>query len=160
MKAYNFPNMLEKEWMLITAGSDQKVNTMTAGWGGFGILWEKPCVFIFVRPQRYTYEFTERENYFSLNFFENEKKMLSYLGTVSGRDEEKIANANLNIEFQHNTPYFREAKVNILCKKVYRDILREENFLFPEIHQKWYPKKDYHIVYIGEILGIVEGGEE
>ena len=86
MKAYNFPNMLEKEWMLITAGSDQKVNTMTAGWGGFGILWGKPCVFIFIRPQRYTYEFTERENYFSLNFFENEKKSVSGAGRPDRHD--------------------------------------------------------------------------
>mgnify|MGYP000125906059 FL=1 len=62
MKAYNFPNMLEKEWMLITAGSDQKVNTMTAGWGGFGILWGKPCVFIFIRPQRYTYSSKDRKS--------------------------------------------------------------------------------------------------
>ena len=82
-----------KEWMLITAGDEKKANTMTASWGGVGVLWGKNVVYIFVRDTRYTKEFIDNGETFSLTFLdESNKGALKYLGAVSGRDENKIEN--------------------------------------------------------------------
>ena len=80
--------MIGKEWMLVSAERDGVVNTMTASWGGMGILWNKKVAFVFLRPQRYTKEFIDQKDCFTLSFYDEEyRKTLSYLGTVSGRDE-------------------------------------------------------------------------
>ena len=65
----NLFSRINKDWMLVTAGNQEKCNTMTASWGGAGVLWNKPVSFIFIRPQRYTMSFIEREPYYSLAFF-------------------------------------------------------------------------------------------
>ena len=78
------------DWMLITAGDKEKANTMTASWGGFGVLWGKNVAYIFVRESRYTKEFLDKKDTFSLTFFEGHKMDLKYLGAVSGRNEDKI----------------------------------------------------------------------
>lgn len=86
--------MIGKEWMLVSAERDGVVNTMTASWGGMGILWNKKVAFVFLRPQRYTKEFIDQKDCFTLSFYDEEyRKTLSYLGTVSGRDEQKIEKA-------------------------------------------------------------------
>ena len=113
--------LIGTDWMLITAGDAQKCNTMTASWGGVGVLWNKPVSFIFVRPQRYTREFIEREGGYSLCFFaDGFRKQLSYLGTASGREEDKIQTAGLTTAFADGVPYFEEAKLVLICKKQYR----------------------------------------
>lgn len=148
--------MIGKDWMLITAGSEEKCNTMTASWGGMGTLWNKDVAFIFVRPQRYTKSFIDRESTFSLSFFtEDWRKELSYLGKASGRDEDKIAKAGLTVEFVENTPCFREAAVTVVCRKMYRQSLSEECFIDKDVMNKNYPEKDWHDVYVGEILKIL-----
>ena len=90
--------LIGKQWMLITAEKDGKVNTMTASWGGLGEIWGQSAAYIVVRPQRYTKEFLDAADTFSLAFFEeSHRKTLSYLGTVSGRKEDKIAKSGLTI---------------------------------------------------------------
>ena len=79
-----------KEWMLITSGNKEKANTMTASWGGLGVLWGKNVTYIFVRDSRYTKEFIDANDTFSLTFFEGQQAALKYLGTVSGRDESSL----------------------------------------------------------------------
>ncbi len=145
-------DMIGKKWMLVTAGNKDKVNTMTASWGGLGVMWGKNVAFIVIRPTRYTKEFIDREETLSLSFYGEEyKKTLSYLGTVSGRDEDKISNAGLTVGFEEETPYFREASVVMKVKKLYAQELNPGCMLDASIDDKWYPAKDYHTMYICEV---------
>jgi flavin reductase (DIM6/NTAB) family NADH-FMN oxidoreductase RutF len=148
--------LLGKDWMLITAEKDNKVNTMTAAWGGFGVMFGKNVVYIVVRPQRYTKEFVDAADTFSLTFFDKGfRQQLNYLGTVSGKDEDKISKTNLTTLHSENTPYFEEGNMIIFCKKLYAQEFKSECFLVSEIDTKCYPEKDYHTFYIAEIEKIL-----
>lgn len=149
----------DKNWMLITAAKpDGSVNTMTASWGGFGVMWNKNVVYIVIRPQRYTKEFVESAESFSLTFFEPSfKQKLAYLGKVSGRDENKIEKAGLSVLFDNEIPYFEQAETVIFAKKLYAQPLGEEFFIDKTIIDTWYPIKDYHTLYVGEITKILQG---
>ena len=141
-----------KEWMLVTARDGEKVNTMTASWGGMGVLWSENVAFVFIRPQRYTYEFVEKSDRFTLSFFDGEyKKELSVLGTVSGRDGDKIAQVGFDVCDVDGEPAFEQAKLVLVMKKLYRDVLKEECFLEAAPNEKNYPEKDYHVVYVARI---------
>lgn len=146
--------LIGSDWMLITAGKKDSFNTMTAAWGGLGFLWKKPVAFIFVRPQRYTFQFTEKYDYFTLCFFEDKyREILNYCGTKSGRNIDKIKETGLTIaETEIGNIYFSEASQVIECKKIYHEFLKEENFIETNIPLKIYPTKDFHRVYIGEIM--------
>lgn len=151
--------LINDEWMLITAKKDNKVNTMTASWGGFGIMWNKKITYIVIRKHRYTKEFVDTSSSFSLCFFDNEyKKTLAYLGSVSGRDEDKISKCNLTINHIDNTPYFEEANMVIVCKKLYAQEMKPECFIIKELDNANYPDKDYHTLYISEIERIYVKG--
>lgn len=155
----NIFHLLNDEWMLITAQKDNIVNTMTASWGGFGILWNKRVSNVVIRPQRYTKEFIDGSSTFSLCFFDKEyKKTLAYLGSVSGKDENKIEKSNLTINHIKDTPYFEEASMVIICKKLYAQELKPECFIEKEVDSNTYPDKDYHTMYISEILKIYTKG--
>lgn len=147
--------LLDQEWMLITAGNINDFNTMTASWGGFGILWNKPVCFIFIRPTRYTYLFTERFSGFTLSFFpEKYRHALKICGTLSGRDSDKVKQSGLSvITTESGTVTFSEARLVMDCKKLYFGDINPGHFLDPVI-DKNYPKKDYHRMYIGEILSL------
>lgn len=148
--------MIGKEWMLITAGTPEKVNTMTASWGGLGVMWHKNVAFAVIRPQRYTKEFVEENESFSLSFFdEGFKKQLSYLGSVSGREEDKIAKAGLTTAFEDGVPYFEEAKTVLLCKKLFQQDYKPESFLDASLLERWYPERDLHTMYIAEVTKIL-----
>jgi flavin reductase (DIM6/NTAB) family NADH-FMN oxidoreductase RutF len=146
-----------KEWMLITAGDENKVNTMTASWGGLGVMYGKNVVFIVIRPQRYTKEFIDREESFSLSFLDkNYKEVLNYLGTVSGRAEDKIENSGLTLDRVDNTPYFKEANQVFICKKLFQQTMDGNSLLNEKLENTWYPNKDYHILYIAEITKVLQ----
>lgn len=148
--------MIGKDWMLVTAEKEGKVNTMTASWGGMGIMWGKNVVYVVLRPQRYTKEFVDYGDTFSLSFFDGQyKKQLGYLGSVSGRDEDKIQKSELTVLQPGDTPYFAEASTVILCKKLFAQELRPESFIATELDEKWYPGKDYHTLYIAEVERIL-----
>lgn len=148
--------LIGKDWMLITAGDGEKANTMTASWGGFGVMWGRNVAFIVLRPQRYTKEFIDNCDNFSLTFLDNSyKKQLSYLGSVSGRDEDKITKANLTLKYSGKTPYFEEGNIVVICTKLYSQGFRPECFTAVELDSEWYPKKDYHTMYIAEIEKIM-----
>ena len=140
------------DWMLVTAKKGDQVNTMTAAWGGLGFMWNKPVAFVVIRPQRYTYEFVEASDTFSLTFFDSSfRKQLNYLGTVSGRDEDKIAKSGLTVAESANTPYFKEASQVLICRKLYRQEMDPACFLDPSV-LKNYLENDYHIQYVAEIV--------
>ena len=141
------------QWMLVTAGDNSKLNTMTASWGGAGVLWNKNVVTCYIRPQRYTREFMESQDCFSLSFLpEKYRSELAYCGRVSGRDEDKIAKTGLTVCNDFEAPFFEEAETALICKKLYVDEIKPECLLDSELDSKNYPAKDYHIVYIAEII--------
>lgn len=116
-------HLIGKVWQLIAAEKDGKVNAMTASWGGLGVMWGKNAAYIVIRPQRYTKEFVDSAQTFSLSFFGDcYRDMLTYMGTTSGRGEDKIAETGLSVLYDGKTPYFAEATAVMLCKKCMRRI--------------------------------------
>ncbi len=153
----NVFDLIGKQWMLVAAGSpDTKFNMMTASWGGLGWLWEKPVSFIFVRPQRYTFEFTEKEDYYTISFYsEQYREILKLLGTKSGRNFDKMTQSGLTpFKTPNGNIAFKEARIIIECKKLYSTFLKEENFLDKETVKTKYPEKDFHKMYVGEIVNV------
>ena len=154
---FNPYTLIAKDWMLITAGtSKDKYNTMTASWGHLGSIWGhgggKPTAVIFVRPQRYTKQFVDNNEYFSLSFFDEKyKKDLGYLGTVSGKDEDKVSKTSLTPVFNDKATYFSQAKIVFICRKLYNQELKEECFVDKKTMEDSYPERDFHTMYIGEI---------
>ena len=149
--------MIGQDWMLVTAkNSDGKINTMTASWGGVGILWNDPVAFVFVRPQRYTKQFMDKEGYFTLSMFdESHRSDLAYLGMYSGKDVDKVKATGISPVFSENGVYFEEANTVFVCRKLYQAPIVEEGFVDKTLLQENYPNKDYHEVYIGEIVDIL-----
>ncbi len=146
--------LISDEWMLITAGNQKRgYNTMTARWGHMGYVWGKSTTVVYVRPQRYTKEFIDREEFYTLSFFPKQyKKALGYLGTHSGRDGDKVAAAGLTPVFGESSTWFEEAKLVLVCRKLYHIPLLEEGFVDAELMESIYPKQDFHELYIGEIV--------
>jgi flavin reductase (DIM6/NTAB) family NADH-FMN oxidoreductase RutF len=148
----NIFQLINDGWMLITAKKDDKINTMTASWGGFGIMWNKKVAYTVMRPQRYTKEFVDGSDRFTLCFFGKEyKKTLSYLGSVSGRNDDKISKSNLTVNLVNDVPYFEEADMVIVCRKLYTQDMKPESFIIKDLDNEFYPKKDYHTLYLSEI---------
>ena len=144
------------EWMLITAGDQSGYNTMTASWGGLGVLWGKNVATCYIRPQRYTKEFVDTRDTFTLSFYPAEKKdALSYLGKVSGRDEDKVKKVGFTPAFTNGNAYFEEAELVLVCRKMSRTPLRPEQFLDETVDGRWYPDKDYHEMYIAEVIDVL-----
>ena len=148
--------MIGKDWMLLTAGNENKYNTMTASWGGLGVLWNKNVVFAFVRPQRFTFDFMNDNEYFSCAFFkEDYRNALAYCGKYSGRDVDKAKECNLTPVFDENAPYFDEADTVIVCKKLYVQQM-DESCIIDESVKANYNGNDYHHVFVGEIVKVLK----
>jgi flavin reductase (DIM6/NTAB) family NADH-FMN oxidoreductase RutF len=147
----NSLKLIGKDWMLITARDGEKVNAMTASWGCMGILWNKPVAVGFVRPQRHTYGLTENEDRISLAFLDEEyRNALNICGTKSGRDGDKLALAGLSSEELDGVPVISEARLLIMCRKLYVGDLEESGFVDKSLLAN-YKNKDYHRVYVWEI---------
>ncbi len=144
--------LIGDDWMLIGAGDEKKANAMTASWGGLGVMWNKKVAYVVIRPQRFTKEFVDANDTFSLSFFPKKyKKTLSYFGSVSGRDEDKIANSDITLSFDDGTPYFKEAKLVLFCRKLMQQDFEPGNMLDEKINESFYPSSDHHTMYIAEI---------
>lgn len=144
------------KWALITAQKDGKVNTMTASWGGIGVLWSKNVVTVYIRPQRYTREFVDASDFFTFTLFDGYQRELGVLGSKSGRDGDKITEVGFHVETVGGQPTFREGRTAIVCRKLYRGRLHPEDFVERDIIGSCYPAKDFHYLYIGEIVGIYQ----
>ena len=146
-------SLFDDKWALITAGNKDSYNTMTASWGAMGELWNKDVCFIFIRPQRYTYEFTEREDYFTVSFFDEEyKKALTFCGRNSGRDVDKAKETGLTPVEIGGSMSFKESEIILVCKKLYYQDLDPKGFIETKLDDMNYPTKDYHRMYVGEIV--------
>ena len=151
----NFVKMLSEDWALLTAGTIDDFNTMTVSWGGIGELWNKDVGFIFVRPQRYTFEFIEKNDYFTLSFFGGEfKKELGICGSKSGRDIDKMAETGFTPVNLGESTGFNEAKVTVYMKKLAYQDMTPDGFVDPSIMGN-YANNDFHRVYIGEIIKVI-----
>lgn len=161
--------MFGKDWCLICAGNEQGgFNAMTVAWGQLGAVWDRktpkgktiiPTATVFIRPQRYTKEFFDREELFTICAFGQDRKMkkaLAYMGTHSGRDGDKAAKAGLTPVFADNTAYFHEASLVFVCRKLYHMPLQESGFVEKQIVTENYPQKDFHEVYVGEIIKVLK----
>lgn len=149
----------DEKWALVTAGKTKDTfNTMTISWGHLGSLWSHdiPTAIVYIRPSRYTKQFVDNNDYFSLSFFSEEHKDdLTYLGTHSGKDEDKIAKTSLTVVDNNKAVYFKEADTVIICRKLYADVLKEECFIDKDVMNKTYPLKDFHTMYVGEIVEVL-----
>ena len=150
----NVFKLIGDDWMLITAGNADDFNMMTASWGTMGVLWNKPIAVCFIRPQRYTFKFAVKYDYFTLSFFyEKYRNILQLCGSRSGRNVNKVEATGLrplltnlgNICFEQSRLFFE-------CRKLYCQDLKPENFVIPEIATLNYPSKDFHRLFIGEIV--------
>lgn len=154
-------SLIGDQWALITAGDRESYNTMTASWAGLGVLWHKPVVTVYVRPQRYTYEFMENSEYFTLTFFApgEHREALNLCGTKSGRELDKFSAAGLTPAFSAcGAPYVSEGELVLVCRKLYAQDLEEGCFLDPDPIEKNYPNRDFHRMYVGEIIDALRRG--
>lgn len=152
----NIFDLIEEKWMLITAGNKEKFNTMLASWGGFGVLWFKKVAIVFIREERYTHEFVENNDSFTLSFFlDGYRDELKLCGTVSGRDHDKVKETSFTPVFGDDTVYFNEADIVLECKKIYSDSLMAENFIDKQLGNATYPNGVGHTMYIGEITNVL-----
>lgn len=149
---FNVFSAIGDQWMLITAGTPEKCNTMTASWGGLGVLWGAPMAIAYIRPQRYTKEFVDSNDCFTLSFFaEDYRKQLGLCGSKSGRDIDKVKECGFTVcAGEGNAPYFEEASLVLVCRK--RMVMPMDPDAIPaDVKEKWYDG-DYHDMYWGEIV--------
>lgn len=143
---------------LLTAGVDSSLNVMTAGWGAIGHLWGRDVALVFVRPQRYTFGFLQREGYFTLSFLpEEHRDALAICGTLSGRDTDKVKKAGLTpVTLAEGVITFRQASTVVVCKKLYgADFINPDAFADVAIPADIYPQKDFHYMFVGEIVDVL-----
>jgi flavin reductase (DIM6/NTAB) family NADH-FMN oxidoreductase RutF len=159
VKEFDFSpfHLIGDEWMLITAEKDGKVNTMTAAWGGLGVMWSTNVAYTVIKESRFTKEFVDAADSFSISFLDHKtyEKEFLYLGTVSGRDEDKIKKANINVNYYEGVPFIDEASKVLICKKMFAQTMKPESIVIKEIDDKFYQDKDYHELYIGGITQIL-----
>lgn len=148
--------LIGDDWALVTAGDREKFNTMTISWGGVGIMWGKPVVFTFIRPQRYTFAFMENGDRYTMSFFDEKyRDALKFCGSKSGKDYDKVKETGLTPAFTENgSAYFEEAKLVLECKKMYAQSLNAESIADHESVDKWYDN-DFHKMYISEITKVL-----
>jgi len=153
----NVFKLIDKDWMLITAGKMDDFNTMTASWGHLGIMWNLPVAICYIRPQRHTFGFANRFEDYTLSFFEEKhRKILQFCGTKTGRDYDKMKETGLiPFETESGNIGYEQARMVMECKKIYQDDMVAENFIRPEIVRKNYPKNDFHRFYYGEIIRVL-----
>lgn len=153
----NFFETISKEWMLITAGTPEHFNTMTASWGGIGFLWNKPVAFVFIRPERYTYEFAEKNEYLTLSFLGDENRQIHNIcGSKSGRDTDKVQETGLKpLPTPEGNITFEQSRLTLECRKLYSRMLEPESFIDKQPLEKWYSENNgMHKMYIVEIVNV------
>jgi flavin reductase (DIM6/NTAB) family NADH-FMN oxidoreductase RutF len=144
--------LFDKRWALVTAGNLQNFNTMTISWGSAGTLWSRPIVNVYIRHDRYTYEFMEKNDFFTVSFYpENFKDDLMILGRNSGRNTNKVSMTDLTAEDFDGSVTFKQASITLLCKKIYfADLDRSQ--LPADMVEKIYGDAPTHRMYIGEVI--------
>lgn len=148
--------LIGNEYMLISAGTPQNHNFMTASWGGLGVLWGRNVATIYIRPSRYTLQFVQEQDYFALSFFGKNKKVHKVGGGMSGRDANKTLAAGITPIFDNGAVYYSQAEMVLICRKLYTSSLDNTKFLDPSI-EDFYKNEtnNYHKVFVGEIVKVL-----
>lgn len=156
----NFFSLLDDRWGILTVKTDTGCNPMTVSWGGTGILWGKPVVTVYVRPQRFTFGPMNEEEYFSLSFLPEELHNVGvFCGSKSGRDVDKVKECGLTVLEDQKAPYFAEGELTLICKKLYQQDMAGVCFTDEATDRANYPGKDHHRMFIGEIVAVLEKAE-
>lgn len=129
-----------------------EINGLTIGWASLGILWSKPTMTVYVHKTRYSKHIFDNSDYFSVDYIDS-KELLKYFGTVSGKDEDKIKNSNLTVEYLEKTPYFKESKLVVICKKMGQSDF-DPNSVDEKVRE-WYKQDGVHTQYYGEIIKVL-----
>ena len=148
-------SLFDKGWALVTAGDLDCFNTMTISWGAMGTLWNKPTCTVYVKPVRYTHEFIDANDYFTVSFFDEKyRDALALLGTKSGRDSDKVEESGLTpVRIGENLVGYVQAAHTLVCRKIYRQDM--DTAFMPEAErERHYLTEAPHTMYIGEIIGI------
>ncbi len=150
--------LLGDDWGLLSAARGDAMNTMTVSWGGLGVLWGLPVCTVYVRPQRYTKEFIDAASHFTLSFFdESHRKALQYCGAHSGRDGDKAKAAGLTpVRGEHGAVWFAEARLVLVCRKLYAQPFEPACFVDASVDQRHYPNRDHHTQYMGEVVDCLQ----
>ena len=153
-ESFNPFSKIGKDWFLVTAGNKESFNTMTASWGFMGVMWNKNCVVTAIRPQRYTKEFVDKNDCFTISFFgEEQKDALKFCGSHSGRDCDKMEKTGLvPVELEGNVT-FEQAKTVLVCKKLYAQEMTGNCFVDKTLVDSNYKEGDFHTAYYGEVVG-------
>ena len=160
-KEFKAFGMFKDQWALATAGTIDNFNTCTIGWGSIGTIWTRAAgniVTIYVNPERYTWEFLMNNDYFTVSFFPEEyREDLQYLGTHSGRDEDKVAKTKLTPVAAGESVTFKEAELTFVCKKIYAAQFDKDK-MDPEVYQAVYGYRDWitHYEFIGTVVDVIE----
>ncbi len=145
----------DKKWALLTAGTVDSFNTMTISWGGLGTIWNKPVATVYVRESRYTHDFMDGNEYFTVSFYpEQYREILGVLGSKSGRDMDKMKASGLTAITAGESMTFREAEVTLVCRKLFKQRLLPEN-MPKDVVDSMYADNDLHDMYIGEVVEII-----
>jgi flavin reductase (DIM6/NTAB) family NADH-FMN oxidoreductase RutF len=148
---------MRDKWYLVSAEKDGKVNALTAGWGAFGNVWEKKTVTVYIRPQRYTKQFMDASGRFTLTFFDGYQDALLYMGSHSGKDvPDKIEKAGLTLTHINGEPTYEEGKYMLVCRILYRQAQKPENFIDSAFAEETFPDHDYSVMYVAEIEAAYE----
>ena len=148
-------SVFDKKWALLTAGDSESFNTMTISWGGLGTIWGKPVATVYVRTSRYTHDFMDANEFFTVSFYPEEcRQILGVLGSKSGRDMDKMKESGLTPVKAGESTSFKEAEVTLVCRKLFRQQLEVSNI--PEdVLKAMYEGQAPHDMYIGEIVNII-----
>ena len=148
-------SVFDKKWALLTAGDGDSFNTMTISWGGLGTLWNKPVATVYVRTSRYTHDFMDTNDYFTVSFYPEEcRRILGVLGSKSGREIDKMKDSGLTPVKAGDSVSFKEAEVTLVCRKMFKQQLDVEN-MPAEVAKAMYEGQAPHDMYIGEIVDII-----
>ena len=155
LEGFNFADKIGNGALLTAINKNGDVNTMTVSWGQTGILWGREVATVYVRPQRYTYEFCEDGDTVTLSFFGDERRdTLAFCGTKTGRDVDKFEVCSLKYDIINGAPVFSDAKVTLILKKLYAQDLKRECFT-NESPLSNYKNGDFHRAYICEIIDVI-----
>ena len=147
--------LFKKRWGLVTVGDEKKFNTMTVSWGGLGTIWGRPVATVYVRTSRYTHEFMDNDDYFTVSFYpEDKKQILGVLGSKSGRDIDKMHESGLTPVKAGESMTFKEAETTIVCKKLFKQRVELSN-IPQDIVEQYYSTDAPHDMYIGEVVAII-----
>lgn len=160
-KDYKVFDLFNNQWGLVTAGTLTNCNACTISWGSLGTIWNgphggRPIVTVYINPSRFTWEFLKENDTFTVSFFpEKYRDVLNYLGTVSGKTEDKIRHSRLTVKEISGTVGYEEAELTFVCHKLYQGEFQREG-LADEINHGIYQNWDPHWMFVGEIIEAID----